>query len=159
MMTHKEAYVFGWVYGKFELAVRKKSKRGLEGITDPSARPLSASALAIQKANTLHAITPEIDKEIAEAYSHITYIDDEEKVLPLEKQGTWFMGYHHALAGMPLNLPDGIDIEAKRRALHLSQAQLAEMVGVTQAQISRWETGQDQPSKENAEKLKSALGY
>lgn len=49
------------------------------------------------------------------------------------------------------------DIESRRRANHLSQAQLAEMIGVTQGQISKWEKGQAQPTDENRRKLIEAL--
>ena len=35
-----------------------------------------------------------------------------------------------------------MDIKATREALRLTQVQLAELLGVTQATVSRWEKGQ-----------------
>ncbi len=45
---------------------------------------------------------------------------------------------------MVANQPDGIGhkIKSGRDRLNLSQAQLAERTGVTQATVSRWESGQ-----------------
>ena len=38
-------------------------------------------------------------------------------------------------------------VKAKRAALNASQMQFAELVGVNQATVSRWETGTIEPSK------------
>jgi len=38
-------------------------------------------------------------------------------------------------------------VKAKRQALNASQMQFAELVGVDQATISRWETGVSTPSR------------
>lgn len=159
-MTHREAYVFGWVYGKIDMALYAKTGQGVTGVPDPASRPMTASTLAIQ-AGTREGVMGGLDPLIAEAYAEITYLDDAqpEPVQPLEVQGSWQIGYYHARAGKPLGAPaDPLDIEARRRAKKLSQAQLAKIVGVTQAQISRWEKGQAQPTEENKRKLMEALG-
>jgi transcriptional regulator with XRE-family HTH domain len=44
-------------------------------------------------------------------------------------------------------------IKAKRKAAGLSQAALAETVGVTQAAVSNWETGRAEPRKEQLRAL------
>lgn len=158
-MTHREAYVFGWVYGTIDAAITAKTGRGIPGNPDPSARPLSSSTLAIQ-AGVREGVMGGLDRQIAAAYAEITYLDDArpEPVQPLDVQGSWQIGYYHAKAGKPLGAPaDPINIESRRRAKKLSQAQLAEIVGVTQAQISRWEKGQAQPTEENLKKLLDAL--
>lgn len=158
-MTHREAYVFGWVYGKIDMALYSKTGRGVPGVPDPSSRPLTASALAIQ-AGTREGVMDGLDPQIAAAYAEITYLDDAqpEPVQPLEVQGSWQIGYYHARAGKPLDAPaDPLDIEGRRRAKKLSQAKLAELVGVTQAQICKWEKGQAQPTEENRLKLMEAL--
>lgn len=158
-MTHREAYVFGWVYGKIDMALCSKTGRGVPGNPDPSARPLTSSALAIQ-AGTREGVMDGLDRQIAAAYSEITWVDEKqpESVQPLEVQGSWQMGYYHARGGNPLSPPvDTYNLEARRRAKKLSQAKLAELVGVTQAQVSRWEKGQAQPTKENLRKLEEAL--
>ena len=158
-MTHREAYVLGWVYGKIDMALYTKNGRGITGVTDPSARPLAASTIAIQAGNR-EGVMDGLDRQIAEAYSEITWVDDmlPEPVQPLEVQGSWQIGYYHARAGQPLgSRADPLDIEGRRRVKKLSQSQLAELVGVTQAQISRWEKGQAQPSEENRKKLIEVL--
>ena len=101
-----------------------------------------------------------MDQKIGTAFEEITWVDEQqpESVQPLEVQGSWQIGYYHARAGKPLAPPaDSLDIEGRRRAKKLSQAQLAELVGVTQAQISRWEKGQAQPSAENRKRLMEIL--
>lgn len=158
-MTHREAYVFGWVYGKIDMALYTKTGKGVPGITDPASRPLTASTMAIQ-AGTREGVMGGLDPQIAAAYAEITYLDDAqpEPAQPLEVQGSWQIGYYHARAGKPLAPPaDSLDIEGRRRAKKLSQAQLAQLVGVTQAQISRWEKGQAQPTEDNKRKLLEAL--
>lgn len=158
-MTNREAYVLGWVYGKIDAALYAKTGHGVTGIADPASRPMTASALAIQ-AGTREGVMGGLDPQIAAAYTEIAYLDDAhpEPVQPLEVQGTWQIGYYHARAGKPLSAPaTPLDIESRRRAKKLSQVQLAELVGVTQAQISRWEKGQAQPTEENKRKLMEAL--
>lgn len=49
------------------------------------------------------------------------------------------------------------DISAARRAKKLTQAQLAEQMGVDQALVSRWESGKVSPNKDNLSKLKEIL--
>jgi len=47
---------------------------------------------------------------------------------------------------------------AARKQKKLSQSQLAERVGATQAQVSQWETGKQQPRGESRAKLQKLLG-
>lgn len=51
---------------------------------------------------------------------------------------------------------EGIRVIRKRAGL--TQAQLAERAGVNQHHISRWETGQVRPGRENLERVADALG-
>jgi transcriptional regulator with XRE-family HTH domain len=50
------------------------------------------------------------------------------------------------------------NIRAARLAATLTQAALADMLGVTQKDISRWETGVREPSATWIKKLAEALG-
>ena len=156
MMTYREAYIFGWVYGTIDTEVYRKTNRNLN-IASPQLRPLNACTLAIQRLQTLKLLSPEIDQTIMEAYSQISYVDDKEQVISLELQGGWQLGYYQARAGKPLDIPDKLDIAGLRRKLKLTQAQLAEKVGVTQGQVSNWERDNDQPSEENMRKLREVL--
>jgi type I restriction enzyme M protein len=49
-------------------------------------------------------------------------------------------------------------IREGRKALGLSQGKLGEKIGVTQVQVSQWETGKAEPSSEQAERLKELFG-
>ena len=49
-------------------------------------------------------------------------------------------------------------IRTGRKALGLSQGALGEKIGVTQVQVSQWETGKAEPSSEQAERLKELFG-
>lgn len=49
-------------------------------------------------------------------------------------------------------------LKQRRRALHLSQEQLAELTGVNQPQVSRWELGTNDITGETLGTLARALG-
>ena len=51
----------------------------------------------------------------------------------------------------------GAKIEARRKKLGLSQAELGQRVGVGQTAVCRWENGAAQPSLENLVKLSQIL--
>ena len=156
-MTFREAYVYGWIYEKIERAIGGVSNAQ---ITQAPMRPLSSFAEIHAKAMTLRVVDDNLAEVIGDALDKITFVDptdESEKVAPLEMQGTWQLGYYHSRAGRELSPPDEYDLAAKRRAKKLSQAQLAEMVGVSQAQVSKWEKGQANPTDENLQKLMEAL--
>ena len=52
----------------------------------------------------------------------------------------------------------GEEIRARRQALDLDQVQLAANLGVSQATVSRWETGQMAPGTQMQARLVSELG-
>lgn len=58
------------------------------------------------------------------------------------------------LGGMTI----GERIRAVRRAYGLSQARLAEKVGVKQNTISKWESGESEPSRDQVKRVAAALG-
>lgn len=162
MMTHREAYVFGWTYGYVTKTIREKSgiERNIPGWQLTADRPLSSLAQVIAAATSDGILTHQDDIKIGEALAEITYIDDErpEPVQPLEIQGSWQLGYFRGLSGEPLPPPaDEFHIAEKRRTKGYSQAKLAEMLGVTQTQISRWEIGKDKIPAERLEKMKEIL--
>lgn len=54
--------------------------------------------------------------------------------------------------------PVGDTIKSRRLALDLTQGELGEKTGFTQAQISHWESGYRTPSVEQLEALAKVLG-
>lgn len=150
-MTTREAYVFGWVYGRLSP----------EGDTALAAmRPYSANAQAISAAHRAGTLKGDLDKEVGAALCQIDDVEapmqgGSEKVQPLENQSSWQLGYYAGRAGKPLT--EGLDIAAARKKKSLTQAQLAEMIGVDQALVSRWESGRVKPNAESMEKIKEAL--
>ena len=50
-------------------------------------------------------------------------------------------------------------LKDKRNNKHITQFELAEMIGVSPEAVSRWETGKRKITLENAEAALAALGY
>lgn len=156
-MTSREAFVFGWMFGLLRRADGTNSKLGGDFVA-ACIRPYSGSAKIIREAHEKGLLTGEIDQQIMEAMAEIHSFPDElpEPVQPLELQGEWQRGYYCAISGAPLP-PETFDIAAARGAKKLTQARLAELMGVDQALVSRWESGKVSPNKANLAKLKEIL--
>ena len=160
-MTNREAYVFGWVFGRIS---REGEGRRIDlerGILEPSARPYSANAQILVAAHRERVMNADLDAQIGEALCEIDHIEPpmeggSEKYQPLQTQGQWMFGYYAGLAKHPLSESE-FDIAAARKAKKMTQAQLADQMGVDQAVISRWESGKVSPNKENLAKLKEVL--
>lgn len=153
-MTTREAYVFGWVFGRLQ----QDDDSG--DTTLAAMRPYSANAKAISAAHRAGILKGEVDREIGAALCQIDDLEapmqgGSEKVQPLENQGAWQLGYYAGRAGKPL--PEEFDIAAARKRKGLTQAQLAELVGVDQALVSRWESGRVKPNPESMQKLREVL--
>lgn len=150
-MTTREAYIFGWVFGRLNP----------EGDTTLAAmRPYSANAQAICAAHRSGILKGDLNEEIGAALCQIDDVEapmqgGTEKVQPLENQSSWHLGYYAGRTGKPLT--GDFDIAAARRRKGLTQAQLAELVGVDQALVSRWESGRVNPGPESVAKLKKVL--
>lgn len=158
-MTTREAYVFGWVFGRLNAEAFPDSVGGDVALAPQ--RPYSSSARAISDAHQLGILTGDLDRQVGEALCEINSIyapmeGGSEKYQPLEIQGAWQMGYYAGRGKRPL-VPEKFDIASARKAKKLTQAQLAEQMGVDQALVSRWESGKVSPNKENLEKLKEML--
>lgn len=153
-MTTREAYVFGWVFGRLQ----QDDDSG--DTTLAAMRPYSANAKAISAAHRSGILKGDLDEEIGAALCQIDDVEapmqgGTEKVQPLENQSSWQLGYYSGRAGKPLT--GDFDIAAARRRKGLTQSQLAELVGVDQALVSRWESGKVKPNAESMEKIKEAL--
>ena len=123
-MTHRESYILGWVYGLIDRTLQARTGAGVPDNPNPSARPITSSALAIQTGEK-EAIMDDLYPQIDAAYSKLSYlgIGMPESVQPIDFQKSWQMGYHHAIAGMALSVPTDI-VVAK-----IVQVQLTEEIG------------------------------
>mgnify|MGYP001851301048 FL=1 len=158
-MTSREAYVFGWVFGRLSRAAFPEQIGGDVALAAP--RPYTANARIISDAQRAGLLKGELDRQIGEALCEIRSIvapmeGGSEKYQPLEIQGAWQMGYYAGKGGRPLP-PEEMDIAAARRAKGMTQAQLAEAMGVDQAVISRWEAGKVHPNEDNVRRLNEVL--
>ena len=158
-MTNREAYVFGWVFGRLSIEAFPEEIGG--DVALAAARPYTANARVISDAHRLGLLKGDLDRQVGEALCEITSIDPpmeggSEKYQPLEIQGAWQMGYYAGKGKRPLT-PVEFDVAAARKAKKLTQAQLAEQMGVDQALISRWESGKVSPNKENLTRLREIL--
>lgn len=156
-MTNREAYVFGWIFGRIQRADNYSEIGG--DITLACQRPLSGSAKIITAAHQKGLLKGDLDREIGEAMAELSAPPDmsgQEPVQPMELQGSWQLGYYAGKSGRPLSSA-AMDIAALRRAKGMTQAKLAEAIGVDQALISRWESGKVAPNKESMAKLREVL--
>lgn len=160
-MTNREAYVFGWVFGRLVKAAEEQSKEIDGGIIEPATRPYSANARIIFNAHTEKILTKELDMQIGEALCEIKNVSPpmeggSEKVQPMGIRGQWFFGYYAGLGKYPL-AEESFDISTARKSRKMTQQQLADSMGVDQALVSRWESGRVSPNKDNLAKLKEIL--
>lgn len=153
-LTTRESYVLGWVFGRISA---ESPKREIGGPIEWAAqRPFSGLGKIIFSARQLHLLSPELDDQIGEALNEINrYPEDTEEVQPLENQCSWDLGYYAGKSKRPLS--GAFDIAQARKTRGITQAQLANIIGVDQALISRWESGKISPNAENLQKLKDAL--
>ncbi len=158
-MTNREAYVFGWVFGRINAEV----ENSIGGdVTLASQRPYTASAKVISDAHRLGLLKGDLDQQVGEALCEISAVDPpmengSEKFQPLEIQSSWQLGYYAGKGRQPLAAA-AFDIAAARKARKMTQQQLADAMGVDQALVSRWESGKVSPNRSNLEKLKEILG-
>ena len=153
-MTKEQIYALGWVYGTITGAVPET-----EGDFQLAAmRPFTALAQAISKMHILRKSSKQLDRKIGEGLALVTEmpdITDTEPVQPLEMQSEWQRGYYAARAG---RLLDGsYDIAGRRRRAGMTQAQLAEALGVTQAFVSSMESGAKKVPEDMEQKIRNIL--
>ncbi len=115
-------------------------------------RPLKAYTERMIVMQKMRKITPKIDRTISELLG-VVELDDWEglfdKTMPLELQGIWLTSYKVGV--------DKSKITALRKGKGLSQVQLAELIGVSQKDISRWEQGNVKPNTDTLSKIAKAL--
>ncbi len=154
-LSTRQAYVLGWVFGAI---IRASNDQYIGGPIEWAAqRPFTGMGKIITAAHQNRLLTKELDEQVAEALAEIDQCPDEkEQVQSLENQGSWQLGYYAGKSGRPL-ANETFDIAAARKQKNLTQIQLADAVGVTQALVSRWETGKVSPNKEHLQKIREVL--
>lgn len=155
-MTNREYFVMGWIFGTVTRADNGSNIGGDAALA--VMRPFAAQAQIITKAQQKGLLTGDLDRQIGEAMMEIANIPDEipEPTPPMEMQGAWQIGYFQGRGGLPL-ARESFDIAAARKAKRMTQAQLADQMGVDQALVSRWESGKVTPNKDNLRRLKEIL--
>lgn len=157
MLSERKAYVMGYCWGLLEQALGEGYDKSGFKFGEGAKRPWVAFAEAHAAAIREGKLTPQLKAKLAEALWECDPEDPyDTQVLEMPRQLSWQLGVYQAKSGKPLP-PEGMDIETMRRAKKLTQAQLAELMGVGQDVISRWESGKVTPSKRNQEKLKEIL--
>lgn len=153
-MTTREATVFGWIYGRIERRLQDYDKSGFK-VGQAAEYPLAGFGAIHAEAMRQHALSDQDVEEIMQASWEIESVDDDGRLL-LPQQGAWQLGYFKGKAGQPLPRAD-LDIKAARAAKKMTQGQLAELIGVDQAVVSRWESGAVKPNAANLARLREIL--
>lgn len=149
--TTHNMYLMGQIYGALADA-------GAPGTQDTNAEIFPAKSLFIALLRTpKRLISPKLDSLISELMEEISSEDMEDliknsKPSAMELRISWFRGYdNRSLANVKPPL-------ARLREKHgLTQNDLAELIGVPQNTIARWESGTVTPREKSLEKLAKVL--
>ena len=165
MFDTNQVYAYGYIAGLIE---REAVSHGQTIVTaklfeDASMRPSVGFAQINNAARRSKLLTDDLAARIADIAATIDApIDDDAgmmpKPLPLPLQGTWQLGYYHALGGKEPAYDRKTGIREMRKAAGMTQAQLADKMGCSQEHISRWETGAVIPGADTIKQIADALG-
>lgn len=165
-MKDNIAYIYGRCYGLQNTLAGPKYDPTASKIQRAVQYPMSGFALINQYLIAERKMTEEADRRIAELVDEIRELDIEpgqpEKILPLEQQNAWWLGYYHETTrikkekGKDDKGDFGSWMVERRKAKGMSQLELAEKVGTQQSTISRIEKGQMMPGVW-LEKIEEAL--
>lgn len=155
-MKKREAYILGWLYGRIARTMPDYDTAAKMQLA--AMRPLTGFAAVHQAAIAAGTLTEGVRQAIASATDELSdaVVSGTEEVIPLDQQGSWQMGYYCAKAGHPIP-PTELGIRSLRKAAGMTQQQLADIIGVTQTMVARWEAGRAKPSAKNAKKIKELL--
>lgn len=155
-MNNRESYILGWLYGRIARTMPDYDTAAKMQLA--AMRPLTGFAAVHQAAIAAGTLTEDVRQAIASVTDELSdaVVSGTEEVIPLDQQGSWQMGYYCAKAGHPIP-PTELDIRSLRKAAGMTQQQLADIIGVTQTMVARWETGRAKPSAKNARRIKDLL--
>ena len=156
IMTSRESYIMGWVCG-----IIQKARDDSEPVNFQSEQPYLALEKSLSLAAEAGLFDGELKQKVGEALGEIRNYEPEtengaEKAPTPELQGSWKIGYMVGLSGGDLP-KDEFDIAAARKQKKITQTQLAALMGVDRALVSRWESGKVRPNDKNFKKLKELL--
>lgn len=150
-MTKNDVMCLGWAYGYLsnyrEVSPQKVSMACM--------RPLCGLAQLTNNMRMSREINGEMEETLTDILSGVSSTDkDMDSVISLELQGIWQLAYYRGKSGTPLKF----DIAERRKQRGLTQSELADQIGATQAMISRWENGVAEPTPGYVERLRQILG-
>lgn len=150
MKSEYEAYRLGYAYGSVARVLPEAAEELAAGAAK---RPRCGLAKIIGVARERGVMTKALTWRLGKITVGVSMRDDAQDQ-SADKQGQWQMGYLAALNGTPYY---DADLRLAREDAGLSQQELAEIIGVKQSNISRWERGHVQPTQRNMDRLRSAL--
>lgn len=143
----------GTVYRILMDAARPEKGANQSELDGAPRRPMAYLGQAFSLAMKLHVITPAMDKRISKLLNDVN-VDDiasiKQDQVPMELQGAFLIGYD---CGSPYLSK----IARYRSDAGLTQTKLAEKIGKSQNDISRWERGDVKPGIDNLKLLADAL--
>lgn len=118
--------------------------------------PANSLAYGMKAVLSAHKLTPEINDIVAMLLEDVeldTLIEYSNRTIPQDLKFAWQLGYEN---GSKYSFSKS-KLEAIRKEKKLTQKQLAELVGCTQKDISRWETKIVKPGIDKLKMLSTAL--
>lgn len=122
-------------------------------IPDPEMRPLRTYTMVMLRLHqNRKKLSPKLEKILADLSDKIN-VEDWDGIfntpVSADLKNAFYSGYYKSM--------EKTKIAVMRKSKHMTQAQLAKLVGVTQKDISRWEQGTVKAGAENLKKLANAL--
>lgn len=163
-MTNTSVAILGWIYGRLEALIDKGGKGGSASMRSAQAMmcPVTGFAEIHARAISQRVMTKDVQDELAKLLVEVDLDEfleqgSPEKVIPLEQQGIWGLAYSKGRLNVPLVFE--YDIQKERKKAGMTQTELAQAVGVSQAAVAKWEKG-SVPTDAMMEKIKEAIaGY
>ncbi len=150
-MRDLDVWTYGWLYGYIG------AKCGLDHseaeLATAMRDPLAGFALIHRRAIVQHREITD-DPKVKRAVDAISGIGGD--AVTDAQQGVWILGFYAGEGGKDY-IPSNFSIAQFREAKNLTQAGLADKLGVEQSTVARWESGAAKPSKENLQKLVDIL--
>ena len=118
--------------------------------------PVAGLAISMRAILSVHKLTPEIDKLVAMLLENVeesTLIEYSNRSIPKDLQLAWQVGYEN---GTIYSFSKS-KLEAVRKSKNLTQKELADLVGCSQKDISRWENKIVRPGMDKIKQLSVAL--
>jgi len=112
-MTHQEAYICGWVWGRIEREIPNYDVTGNK-YSLAAMRPFTSLGQIMRAASIKRMLRGKLDQDIREALWLLDPPKEDmrlEPVVPLAVQSSWQLGCHHGRVGKPLSPSVARDFE------------------------------------------------